>query len=253
MNQCSKPAVRARSGVCNEALLPSPTPESSQFFSVPVPATRHPLFPVLFILLISGNTGSLRGQTSDGRIQLLTEKAQAAQRSENTEEAIKDYEEILRIRPHWGPAELNLGLMYHLEKRYLDAIRILSEALWHDSSLSPAYLFRGIAYFNTGQYERALSSLQQFLRLRPADREVRFFLAGAYLALEDYRNASLLYLEQMKIAPQNEELYYRLGECYLALAGLEMKKLNETAEGKYFLRLISAEAHAQLKDDSVAE
>jgi len=214
--------------------------------------TRIALLSVLFLVAV-GNGSLLHSQTSDDRVQLLTAKAQAAQRSENTEQAIKAYEEILRIRPHWGPAELNLGLMYHLEKRYLDAIRIFSDALLHDSSLTPAYLFRGIAYFNTGQYERALSSLKQFLRLQPADREVRFFLAGAYLALEDYRNASLLYLEQMKIAPQNEELYYRLGECYLALAGLEMKKLDETAEGKYFLRLISAEAHAQQKDDSVAE
>ncbi len=143
---------------------------------------------------MSGNAAFLRGQISDSRIQVLTEKAQAAQRSENTEEAIRAYEEILRIRPHWAPAELNLGVMYHLKKRYLDAIRILSEALRHDSSLTPAYLFLGIAYFNTGVYEKALSSLQQFLRLQPADREVRFFLAGTYLALEDYRNASLLYL-----------------------------------------------------------
>jgi tetratricopeptide (TPR) repeat protein len=218
-----------------------------------VPAIHHVLSPVLVVILMAGNTGFLRGQISDDRIELLTQKAQAAQRSENTEEAIKAYEEILRIRPHWAPAELNLGLMYHLEKRYPDAIRILSEALRHDSSLTPAYLFLGIAYFNTGVYEKALSSLQQFLRLQPADGEVRFFLAGTYLALEDHRNASLLYLEQMKIAPQNEELYYRLGECYLALARLEIERLNGTAGGEYYLRLISAEAHARQKDDSVAE
>ena len=92
-----------------------------------MPAIRHVLFPVLIVILMSGNAGFLRGQISDSRIQLLTEKAQAAQRSENTEEAIKAYEEILRIRPHWAPAELNLGVMYHLEKkrpgRYPDSLR----------------------------------------------------------------------------------------------------------------------------------
>ena len=95
------------------------------FPSVPVPAIRHVLFPVLIVMLMSGNAAFLRGQISDSRIQVLTEKAQAAQRSEDTEEAIRAYEEILRIRPHWAPAELNLGVMYHLKKRYLDAIRIL--------------------------------------------------------------------------------------------------------------------------------
>ena len=34
---------------------------------------------------------------------------------------------------------------------------------------------------------------------------------------------------------------------------MELKKLSEAAEGKYFLRLISAEAHAQQNDDSLAE
>ena len=195
----------------------------------------------------------MRAQTVDNGLRALMEKARAAQQSENFEEARRVYEEILKIRPRWGRAEFNLGLMYHLQKKYSDAVRLFNSALQHDTTVIAAYLFRGIAYYNAGQYDKALPSLQRYLKLQPDDREARFFLAGAYFALQDYANAARQYLEQIKIDPGREELYYRLGDCYLALVREEVTALRDDPGGRYFLWLISAEGHARQKDDQGAE
>lgn len=199
----------------------------------------------------------VRGQEPDARaearIQEFAERARSAQASGDLQRAIEAYQGILRIRPGWGPVELNLGLMYQLQKNYNEALRFFNSALQHDATLAPAHLFRGIAYFNTAQYEKAYSALQTYLKLRPDDREVRFFLAGAEFARGNYFAAARRYLEQIRLQPERGELYYRLGESYLAIAREYAGKLESEPKGKYYLWLLSAEGHAQKGEREAAE
>ena len=116
-------------------------------------------------------------QPVEDRIQALAAKAREAQQSGATNAAIQAYEGILRLRPGWAQIEFNLGALYQVEKRYPESIRILTSALQHDASVTPAHLFLGMAYYSTGQYEKARVSLERFRQLSPADPEARFFLA----------------------------------------------------------------------------
>jgi tetratricopeptide (TPR) repeat protein len=186
-------------------------------------------------------------------VEELMQKADVAQKAGNEDAAAALYREVLRIRPRWGPAEYNLGLMLALQDQYADAIKLFTLALEDDPSLVAAYLFRGIAYFNLGQPKDALPSLQQYLRVRPSDGQVRFFLGGTYYALGDYLNGAQQYLAQIEITPRQEDLYYYLGECYLAMGREARKTMAQGAEGKYFLWLTMGEEQAQEKDTSLAE
>ena len=96
------------------------------------------------------------------------------------------YRKVLRLRPHWGPAEYGLGMIATAQKNYSEAVELLSQALGDDASLVGAYLFRGIALLNLERPGQALPSLEHFYRVRPEDREVRFFLGGTYNVLGDY-------------------------------------------------------------------
>ena len=167
--------------------------------------------------------------------------------------AIAAYSNVLRIRPTWGPAEFNLGLVYHQQKRYQDSVPLFIRALRHDPSLESAWLFRGIGEFNLGYTRRALDSLQRFVRVRPADPQGRFFLAGVHFALEDYANAALEYIEQLRTTPDRDKVLYQLGECYLALARKQAKRLADAPDGKRYLSLIDEEGRGEKKKPAIID
>ncbi|HET6220418.1 MAG TPA: tetratricopeptide repeat protein, partial [Acidobacteriaceae bacterium] len=187
------------------------------------------------------------------RVQDLMERAQAAQQSSNYDEASADYREIIKLKPGWAPAEFNLGMMYFLQKNYPDALDLFNVSLQHQQPVMAAYLFRGIAYFNTGQNERALKSLLKYQELRPNDTQIHTFLAGVYFSLGDYGHAASSYLRQIELTPAEGGNYYHLGECYLSLAREQIKRLNESPHGKYFVWLIAAEAHGRDGGPAAAE
>jgi tetratricopeptide (TPR) repeat protein len=204
--------------------------------------------PILFFALFA-NPGRCGAQD----VEDLMQRAVAAQKAGNDKEAVALYTEVLRLRPRWGPAEYNLGLINALQDRYAESITLFTLALKDDPSLTNAYLFQGIALFNLGRYGDALPSLRTYCRFRPSDEQVNFFLGGTYYALGDYSNAAQHYLRQNQITPHRDDVYYYLGECYLAMAREAMKLLAREQGGTYFLWLMRGEEEAQDRNTSLAE
>jgi tetratricopeptide (TPR) repeat protein len=178
---------------------------------------------VFAVLLVGGITSAV--QEAQEALPPLIEKARAAEKTDNLNEAARAYERILQIRPHWAAVEFNLGLVYFSQKRYSDAVRLYTQALQDNPSLVEAYRSRGIAYYHSSQYGEALSSLKRFLDLRPMDQEAHFALATTYYALGDYGNAALEYVAQMQISPNQSSVYYYLSKTYRALAVEALKEL----------------------------
>ncbi len=185
--------------------------------------------------------------------QDLMDKAREAQLAGKADQAADLYRAVLRIRPHWGPAEYGLGLIAIDQKNHQEAIELLSKALRDDPSLVGAYLFRGIALFNLQKPDQALPSLERFYRLRPNDREVRFFLAGTYNALENYSKAAEWYAAQLAITPERTEPWYFLGQCLLNISRRMKANLLNEPRGSYYLSLLDAQSEAEKGDDAAAE
>ena len=183
----------------------------------------------------------------------LMQQAITAQKNGEIPAAIKLYQKVLEQRPHWGPAEYNLGLVISVEKRYAEAVDLFNRALRDDASLTGAYLFRGIAYYNLGDFQAALSSLKIFAKAQPADPNVHYYLAGCYSALEEYAEAAREYLKQLSITPRRGDLYYYLGHCYLAMAHQNVRILVTSPLGKYYQALIWAGQDAQVGKLPIAE
>jgi len=186
------------------------------------------------------------------QLEDLMQKGAAAQRAGDAELSAKFYNEALRLRPHYGPAEYNLGLVKIVQKRYADAITVFSQAVKDDPSLVDCYLFQGISYYNVQEFDRAVPPLKKFLELQPGDGQVRFFLAASYEALHDVPNAALQYLGQIELTPQREQLYYYLGECYLEMARGALKVLSGLPAEQYYVSLILGEQETHEKNFPVA-
>jgi tetratricopeptide (TPR) repeat protein len=123
----------------------------------------------------------LTAQAPTEQLRSLVERAQEAERQERLDEAVSLYKEILRIRPGWASAELNLGLVYHSRREYNAAIDTLSEALRHNPELHSALLFRGASYYSTGRFDAAAGDLEKYLQNDPGNPEALSYLADSYV------------------------------------------------------------------------
>lgn len=217
----------------------------------PVPCKRagQILWVACCVLLFS----SLARTQGHDNVPELMQQAITAQKNGETSTAVDLYRKVLQLRPEWGPAEYNLGLVISVEKNYTEAVDLFNAALKHDPSLTGAYLFRGIAYYNLGDFHHALTSLSTFARWQSADPNVHYYLAGCYSALGDYPDAAVEYMKQMRVTPGREDLLYYLGRCYLAMAHQMVLTLSNTATGNYYMALIFGEEGAQEGRSAAAE
>src|SRR5437868_755857 len=98
--------------------------------------SRHRSLVLLGAALVLSSRAHPQGDQS--QLTALMAEARRAQNAGEVDSAIGAYTRILRIRPNWGPAEFNLGLMYHLQKKYQDAVPVFVRALQHDPGVTPA-------------------------------------------------------------------------------------------------------------------
>lgn len=143
----------------------------------------------------------------------MVQQAQVAEHENRLDDAAALYTKILKVRPGWASAELNLGLVHHSRGDYQAAIRTLSNALRHQSDLHSALLFRGASYYQTDHPDEAVRDLTEYLRHRPDDPEALPILAGAYLARGDPAQAAVAY-EALARITNDAAVWYRLSDCY---------------------------------------
>lgn len=107
---------------------------------------------------------------------------------------------------------LNKGMGHYSERRYEDAVSVLSEAVKTPGNLLPsAYLMRSLSYAGLGRYDLAVSDATNYIKLCP-----------------DNEDAALGYLKR-------GDIYIRMGKRDLAEAdlktaiGLNVRKYESTA------------------------
>jgi tetratricopeptide (TPR) repeat protein len=179
------------------------------------------------------------------RLRSLITRAEAAEQQNRLDEAISLYGEILRIRPGWASAELNLGLVYHSRAEYAKAIQSLTNALTHNPGLHSALLFRGASYYHTGRYSDAVRDLKNYLRTDASSTEALSYLGNAQLAKHDPAEAALAYAPLARVS-NDPSAYFQLSDAYIQLARSVMERLAGEDAEMYKRRIIAADASTQV-------
>jgi tetratricopeptide (TPR) repeat protein len=99
------------------------------------------------------------------------------------EEAIGEYDAVLRLDPKRVPAYNNRGRAYHYLGRYERAIQDYDAAIRLDPQHAGAYYNRGRVYFDLGQYPQAFEGFDQAIRLDPRYGEAYAARSMAYTLL----------------------------------------------------------------------
>lgn len=121
--------------------------------------------------------------------------------------AIRDYNEAIRLDPQFAYAYNNRGKAYEALGQYQRAIQDYDEAIRLDELNSPdsyvfiKYINRGNAYKQLGQYDRALADYDQAIRYYPEMGMLYCGRGDAYLLVRQYEHAIQDYNESLRIDP----------------------------------------------------
>ncbi len=94
-------------------------------------------------------------------------------RKQDTENAIRDFNEALSLNPESAQAWTNRGAMYARRKEYDRAIADHSRAIELDRNQRDAWYNRGVVYESKGDTQRAIADYRRALEVNPDDEDAR--------------------------------------------------------------------------------
>ena len=141
-------------------------------------------------------------------------RAQQAMEARDYQAAEQAWKSVIALLPDLPEARSNLGLVYHLQQNYEDAIAQFQEALRQKPGLLAAKVFLGIDYYLTSRPELAIQELESARALGPRNAMACKWLAMSYVQTEAYARA----IEQLqacrRLDPADHDLVFHLGRVY---------------------------------------
>ena len=157
-------------------------------------------------------------------------RAEAHRQRQDDEEAVKEYQLAIRLKPDEAELYRSLGLLYFLDNTLDQAQEAFAKALDLDPGNARALYFMGRLFVTKQQPEEAVPFLEAALRLDPNLVEARPNLGKAYLRLGRFQEAAVQ-LEKGLALDYYGDIHYslfqaqrRLGHKELAMKALERSK-----------------------------
>jgi len=135
----------------------------------------------------------------------------ALEMKSRTAEAIQQYQEAIRLNPDNPMVHINLGNALLHQGKIDEAIRQYHEAIRIKPDSALAYDNLGIALGRQGQTDEAISQFQKAIRLKPDGAEAYYNLGNAYLKSGQTGLAISQYQEAIRFNPDNALAHYNLG------------------------------------------
>jgi tetratricopeptide (TPR) repeat protein len=128
------------------------------------------------------------------------------------QEAIKHYEQALRIKRDYADARNNLGVALVQAGRVQEAIEHFEQALRLDPGFAGAHNNLGAALEQAGRVQEAIGQYEQALRIKPDFAEAHNNLGAALLQAGKIQEAIKHYEQALRIKPDYAEAHYNLGD-----------------------------------------
>ncbi|NLD82107.1 MAG: tetratricopeptide repeat protein [Smithella sp.] len=158
-------------------------------------------------------------------------------------QAIKDFDEAIRIKPEYAEAYYNRGLAHKALGNAGQAIADYSRAIRLKPNMAEAYNNRGNAYGESGDCNLALMDFKAALEINPSFAEAYMNRGNAYNCLGNYQQAIEDYGRAIEKKPDYAASYYNRAVAYSKMGNGKLAILDlKTAAGlgderaKNFLR-----------------
>ena len=129
--------------------------------------------------------------------------------------AIRDYREVLKLRPNTVEARVNLGAALVREGQFDAAITEYRSALRGLSDKTAVLLDLALAYYKKGDWKNARDQFQPLHQAQPKDARIAILLGDTYLRLKEPAAAVTLLSPLEDENSQNMDLEYVLGSALI--------------------------------------
>lgn len=204
------------------------------------------LFGIYYLLFWAGSA------LAQADVQQLYEEAQAEREPGNLAQAEQKYLEVIRRAPRLATAHHNLGIVYFMEHKYLEAASTLQKAITLSPGLAGAHVMLGLSYYELYQTDKAVAAFQTALRQNPADTNALFYLSKSQIQLHDYSGAEKTLAKLSHLKPRDPDVLYNLSLAYMKLMVETVNRLGEAAPESYQLFLWCAQDAESRNQDSAA-
>jgi Flp pilus assembly protein TadD len=121
------------------------------------------------------------------------------------DEAIRQFEEGVRLKPDYAYSHYNLGIAFDKQGRVDEAIRQLQEALRLDPDYADAHYNLGVAFYQQGRTTEAIGQFQEAIRLNPDHPEAHNNLGTALGQKGQTDEAIRHFQEALRLKPDYAE------------------------------------------------
>jgi tetratricopeptide (TPR) repeat protein len=194
---------------------------------------------LLFWLAAAGWAQTLNPQAEEF-VESHFKSARLAEARSDFVQAEGDYRTILQRFPKEVPEVYqNLGLVYYVQRRYVEASTTLEAGLKLKRSMLGAQLFLGCSYVQMGQPDKALPHLEWAHRRVPS-AESQTCLAMAHMATRRYETAVHYFRQALETVGNKAEYLYLAGDAYLKLSEQVANKIAAAHPGTEYDQFITA-------------
>lgn len=135
----------------------------------------------------------------------------------NFDGAIADYTEAIRLNPNFAEAYSSRGLVRYKKNDMGGAIADYTEAIYHDPYNVIAYFNRGLVRREQGDMESAIRDYTEAIRLNPDHAKAYSNRGFARSEQGDMEGAIEDYTEAIRLSPDSVNAYVNRAEVYFVL------------------------------------
>ncbi len=179
-------------------------------------------------------------------------RAQEAMERQDYAAAANSWEAICSLLPDYAEAHSNLGLVYHLQRKYSLAIPKFQEALRQNAQLLAARVFLGIDYYLTSRPGLAIAELSKAASDAPENFEAKRWLALSHFQAGNFGTAIKQLRECRRLKTDDAELLFHLGRAYRKVATRAFFTMRERRFDSAWFFLSRGDQFDRLKDPGAA-
>jgi tetratricopeptide (TPR) repeat protein len=167
-------------------------------------------------LVISNCTQTIASRKLSGKSLAFAfyRRANAYSEKGNYDQAIRDYDQAIRLNPGHAIAFSNRGATYARNGDYDRAIQDYNHAIRLNPKHADSFSNRGVAYWRKEDYERAIQDYDQAIRLNPKHITAWYNRGNAYRRKGDSERAIQDYDQAIRLNPEYASAFSNRGIAY---------------------------------------
>lgn len=161
--------------------------------------------------------GKLKGlATKSANFERLSQAANAARTENHDDEAVRLYQQALKLQPGWQEGIWYLSTLLYQQEKFADSRDLLRRFVAAEPQAGPGWALLGMSEYQTHEYSRALDHLQRAMSMGLGGRkdlaQSVFYIASVLLTrVEKYDESMNLLIPMVKSSEHPDLLVEPLG------------------------------------------